>query len=77
LNFSRIYLYKCEHLKEIGQVKKFRRNKKIFADSLILITKHLIISAYQNIISGQDISCLQQKGKICLEKAKKKIMKFY
>ena len=63
----------AEHVKEISQVKKnLEEIRKNFVDSLTLIIKDLILSAYQNIISGQDISCLQQKEKIDLEKSKEK-----
>ena len=63
----------AEHVKETSQVKKnLEEIRKNFVDSLTLIIKDLIVSAYQNIISGQDISCLQQKEKIDLEKSKEK-----
>ena len=69
--FSKSYYMNVAHLNEIKQVKQNLDNiRYYFVNSLTLITKHFITSSYDNIIKGQEITHLQQQGKIDLEKAK-------
>ena len=60
----------------LNEIKNFKKNldniRFFFVYSLTLITKYFIISSYDNILKGQEITYSQQKGKTDIEKAKEK-----